>query len=48
MIGAIMLISVILCADGIVDTLGAYGLLSLLVFSGVLTYAGCRRRRLWL
>lgn len=48
MIGAIMMISVILCADGIIDTLGAYGLVSLLVFSGVLTYAGCRRRRLWM
>ena len=48
MIGTIMMIAVILCADGIIDTLGAYGLLSLLVFSGVLTYAGCRRRRLWL
>lgn len=42
-----MMIAVILCADGIIDTLGTYGLLSLLVFSGVLTYAGCRRRRLW-
>ena len=48
MIGAIMMIAVILCADGIIDTLGAYGLVSLLVFSCVLTYAGCRRRRLWL
>lgn len=48
MIGAIMMISVILCADGILNTLGAYGLVSLLVFYGVLTYAGCRRRRLWL
>ena len=48
MIGAIMMIAVILCADGILDTLGAYGLLSLLVFSGILAYAGCRRRWLWL
>ena len=48
MIGAIMMIAVIVCTDGIIDALGAYGLLVLLVFSGVLTYAGCRRRRLWL
>lgn len=48
MIGALLMVLCVLCADGILDTLGAYGLVSLLVFSGVLTYAGCRRRRLWL
>lgn len=48
MIGALLMVLSVLCADGILDTLGAYGLVSLLVFSGVLTYAGCRRRRLWL
>lgn len=48
MIGALLMVLCLLLADGILDTLGAYGLVSLLVFSGVLTYAGCRRRRLWM
>ena len=48
MIGMLLMIACVFGADGIMDTLGAYGLLSLLAFSGVLSYAGCRRRRLWL
>lgn len=48
MIGMLLMIVCVLGADSILDTLGAYGLVSLLVFSGVLSYAGCRRRRMWL